>query len=127
MPTLTPPWWDEFLEKLRKLTELPRDWDTYGAEPIDPSCIQKVIETLPKLVNKNTPMPSPVPCSNGAIQIEWHTRRMDVEIEFTTDGRIDAFVKNLETNEEWEADINGDLLRLRRAMFPLAQFTQRKS
>ena len=127
MPKLTPPWWDEFLEKLRKIAELPQGWDSYGSNPIDPSCIQKAIEVLPKLVNENTPIPSVVPCSDGAVQVEWHTRGMDVEIEFTPDGRIEAFVKDLRTGEEWDADVNGDILRLRRALFPLAQLPQRKS
>jgi len=127
MPTLMPPRWDEFLEKLCKLAELPKGWDSYGSDPISPSCIQKAIEVLPKLVNENTPMPSIVPCSNGGVQIEWHTRGMDVEIEFTPKGRIEAFVKNLKTGEEWDADVTGDILKLRRALFSLAQLPQRES
>ncbi len=119
---LTPPWWDEFLEKLRKLAELPKGWDSYGADPVTPSCIQKAIEALPKIVVENTPMPSVVPCSDSGVQIEWHTRDMDVEIGFTLDGRVKAFVSNLKTSEEWDADVTGDILRLRRALFPLAQW-----
>lgn len=122
----TPPWWDKFLEKLRKLAELPQGWDSYGSDPISPSCIQKVIETLPKFVVEETPMPSAVPCSDGAVQIEWHTRGMEVEIEFTADGRIVAFVKNLKTDEEWSDYVTDDILRLRRALFPLAQLKKEK-
>ena len=129
MSTLTPPWWDEFLEKLRKIAELPRNWNSYDADPPDPVAIQKAIETVPKIIDPSVPVPSVHPMPDGGVSVEWHTPLLQAEIEFTPEAQIIVLIDTLVAGkwEDWEDDVTDDILRLRRALFPLAQLSQRES
>lgn len=61
--------------KLLPLAKLEENWDSYGAKPIDPNVLEHANYIL-------WAMPSwwtPVPCSDGSIQLERHAGGMDFE------------------------------------------------
>lgn len=60
-------------DEMRKLGP---NWDSYGALPIDPKCIQKAIDLIYVLPGKW----EPIPCSDGSVQLEQHVGGFDLEL-----------------------------------------------
>lgn len=68
------------------LLQLPENWDSYGAPRLDPAVVERARLFLSRV--------SVVPCSDGAVQLEWHTHGVDLAIEFTVDGTAEVFVQS---------------------------------
>lgn len=66
------------LKRLKHLSELKEDWNSYGAPPIDIRAIKQAEFLLPLL-----PDFCIVPTSDGGIQFERHTKTESVEIEIS--------------------------------------------
>ncbi len=56
-----------------------------------------------------TPRPAIVPLSNGALQIEWHCRGWDVEIEIDGTSGFQAWCCEIATGREQETGYTSDL------------------
>jgi hypothetical protein len=70
------------LAELDRLSRLPKNWDSYGAPPIDPRIIaeaKKFVEALPENLAYR---PHVVPMSTGGLQFEWHHQGKILELEF---------------------------------------------
>ncbi len=65
------------LAALRKMADLEPNWDSYGAVPINPNAIARAILMLDSLQGDWTP----VPMSDGGVQLELHSDGFDVEIQ----------------------------------------------
>lgn len=85
-------------EQLLKLSNLPSDWDSYGAMPIDETCLFKVVEILKILFKFDIPCPWIVPINNCMIQLEWHSDKGDLEIEFLNLEIIELYYKGEDNN-----------------------------
>lgn len=70
--------------ELEKLSSLPRNWDSYGAPPIEPTIIAAARAFMRSLPAKSTPAPLVVPMSAGNLQLEWHRGKKVLELEFET-------------------------------------------
>lgn len=115
-----PAWITPTLENLGRLLAMPRNWDTYGAKRVDPACVVSAFETALAVMQDETPSPSVVPTSEGGVQLEWHIRDIDLEIEFQSPSRILASFEDQRTGEEWEERVF-DLSRIRRSLHELAR------
>jgi hypothetical protein len=71
--------------KFMQLLDLKKNWNSYGAEPIDFEAAQAADLFLNKQVNI-------VPTSKGGVQLEWHVNGLDIEIEFDKNGIVGALV-----------------------------------
>jgi hypothetical protein len=58
------------------------------------------------------PLPAIMPLSNGGVQLEWHRKGWDVEIEIFGGPKIDVYLRNLATGEETELELDTDLGKL---------------
>jgi hypothetical protein len=67
---------------LNKLGELRRDWNGYGAPPIDPEIIAKASEFINNFGAEFQGAPQVVPMTKGRLQFEWHRGNRSLEIEF---------------------------------------------
>jgi hypothetical protein len=63
-------------ERLHSFRSLKAGWDSYGGQPISEKAIQMAGSLLLKLGDGWTP----VPCSDGGVQLEFHDLGIDVEI-----------------------------------------------
>lgn len=61
--------------------DLPANWNSYGASPIDVELAAYSIELLFDFLNDQDPLPSIVPTSRGGVMFEWHTRGVDLEVD----------------------------------------------
>jgi len=115
-----PAWIESTLEVLERLLEMREGWDSYNARAIDPANVRTAIELAAALMHDRTPAPSVVPTSAGGVQLEWHTRGIDLEIEIGSPSRISACFEDQRTHSAWEAEQLDDFSRLRSALRELA-------
>jgi hypothetical protein len=80
-----PSWLKPTIQSFLDLLQLPRDWDGYGAVEIQEQIAQKALFVLVEVMDNNAPAPSVVPLRDGGIQVEWHRRGRNLEIEFPAD------------------------------------------
>lgn len=117
----TAPWVVPTLTALKRLLSMPHNWDFYGARSIDPASVRTVIELAYELMSDNTPAPSVVPTCGGGVQLEWHIRGIDLEIEIRSPSRISACFEDERTHTEWDEEQLYDFGRLRDALRELAR------
>jgi hypothetical protein len=116
-----PDWLPEAEEALRKLLSLPQNWNSYGALPIQPQNVQSAIQLLEKLVRSDTPRPIVTPTVRGGVQLEWHTRGIDLEIEIDPPGHYQVLFEDPKADVLLELVLDAsDLARLQEL---LAQFS----
>lgn len=99
-----PEWLPEAEEAIRQLTTVAPNWNSYGARAVQPLIIQSAIKLLREIVRSDTPRPSVGPTARGGIQLEWHTRGMDLEIELDLPERIQVLYEDAAGEEEWELE-----------------------
>jgi hypothetical protein len=95
-------------DALNDLLRLPANWDGFGAPPIDPRIAHRALGVLDRVMSASTPAPSVVPTSRGAVQFEWHTRGIDLEVEFLSDKQFRASFEDLRTGAQWDAELSFD-------------------
>jgi hypothetical protein len=69
----------DLVEKLNRMRDLPRGWDSYDACAID----ERAINTALVLVQSLPGEWSAVPVSDGSVQLERHLMGVDIEIRCT--------------------------------------------
>jgi len=85
-----PAWLNPTIQSLRDLYQLPRNWDGYGAVQVQEQIVQQALMVLVEVMDNDVPAPSVVPLSDGGIQLEWHRRGRNLEIEFSA-GEVPGF------------------------------------
>ena len=72
--------------RLDKLRELKEDWDNDGAK----APTEEAIDTAERVLNMLREVPGQaVPCTDGGVQIEWHSHGLDVEFRITPEGTFE--------------------------------------
>jgi len=69
----------ETIERLYEMQKLAPGWDSYSASRIDPCCIAKAVILVCELEGEWTP----VPCSDGSVQLEQHADGFDIEVQIS--------------------------------------------
>lgn len=116
-----PVWLEPVFKKLAELLDLPPNWDSYGAKPVNPETAVYAINLLFDVMNDEMPAPSVVPTNRGGVQLEWHTTRGDLEIEIEAPYKVGAFFEDTPRGESWEENRVIDLGKLQGALTRLAQ------
>jgi hypothetical protein len=80
-----PPWFDESVSTLRRLLQLPQNWDSYGAARIERPVAERTIDVFLSVIGRSDlrdvlPAPRVVPCPDGSIQLEWSMSDRELEI-----------------------------------------------
>ena len=109
-----------WVQRLENLLSLPHNWDTYGAPQIEPSYISWAFRLLMDIMEDDTPVPLVVPTSRGGLQLEWHTRGIDLEVEFLTPWRLEVSFEDNRRGEAWDTIITCDMSRLHEAISALS-------
>ena len=71
----------EVEEMLRKFSELPENWDSYGGHAISLDAIDEARSILTAAVNLNLPEPWVVPGGDAGIGIQWDTDLVELYID----------------------------------------------
>lgn len=103
-------WLSPTIERLNQLLALPENWDLDGAPRVDPRAAIAALELLGAAARPDTPVPSIVPTDEGGVQLEWHMREIDLEVEVTPTGRVHGFFVDRDDDDGgWEVDLTSDV------------------
>lgn len=92
---------------------LDNNWDSYGAKRISPKVAEAVSDLLCDIMQRTTPSPQIVSSANGSIQLEWHLKGIDLEIEVKSFSKSHVFFEDAQNKEPlWEGDIDVNLSKL---------------
>lgn len=105
----TSAWVADAQERLEQLVNLAPNWDSYGARPVNERVASITLNLLHGLMRDTTPLPSIVPTNTGRVQLEWHTRGIDLEVEVVSPILVRVSFEDRRTGHEWERDLNIDL------------------
>ena len=115
-----PGWHGPTKERMARLLQLPENWDACGARRIEPATVDASMMLLTRVMGDSTPTPSVVP-TRGGIQLEWHTRGIDLEVEFLSPERVLGIFEDLRNRTSWEEDLSNDLKPLVGAIVSLSR------
>jgi hypothetical protein len=118
LPTI-PVWISPLVEQLEAILGLPEGWNSYGAARIDGKTAVRAVRLLLKVAGLTTPAPSVVPTPSGGVQLEWHERDIDLEVELTPQGQVSMHYADDLTGEDWDEDITHNLSPLARVLTEL--------
>ena len=76
------------IEKIRRLTDLPDGWDSYGSRTIQPEAVAGAATLLLSASHSRMPAPFVAPVSGGGLQFEWNLEGCDLEVEALPDGGL---------------------------------------
>ena len=116
-----PAWVEPTVQSLEQLLQLEPNWDTYGGSPIAPGCVVAALKLVFDILRDDTPAPSVVPTSRGGLQLEWHTRGVDLEVEFLSATRVCGLFEDTIDDTSWEEDLSSDLRPLVDAISRLSE------
>jgi hypothetical protein len=78
------------IEDVRSLERLPRNWDSYGAAPLDDNAVVAAFELVVYAENRcDCPMQI-VPLSNGGLGLRWTNDQSELEIDVDPSGVCEA-------------------------------------
>ena len=114
-------WYGATIRALEGLLQLPDNWDRCGAPRIDIDIAKGVMSLLSSVMRDDTPAPSVVPTTRGGIQFEWHTRGIDLEVEFLSSVRVRGLFEDLRNGDAWDEDLSVNLAPLTEAIASLSR------
>jgi hypothetical protein len=110
-----PNWLRQARAKLNQLRCLPANWNSYGAKQVTPGAIEAAYKLLQEMATHATPYPAIVPTSDGSVQLEWHTRGIDLELRILSPTRLGMTFEDLQHGQELiEAELQYDFTELRK-------------
>lgn len=107
--------------KLGVLLMLPQNWDSYGAPPIDRGLATTALQLLGAVMQTNVPLPWIVPTATGKLQIEWHCKGIDLEVQIKSPTSLHVSFEDMNSGEGWERELTVDLAPLTNVIAELAQ------
>jgi hypothetical protein len=107
-----PAWLAETERKLREFLTLPANWNSYGARTIQPDVVDATIQLLRRVAQPNMPQPIVVPTVRGGVQLEWHMRGIDLEIELASPEKIHVLYEDTAEEAEWDLELSSSQERL---------------
>jgi hypothetical protein len=99
-----PRWFDPTLDDLEEVLRLPPNWNCYRARPVDAQAAVAAIELLLAIMPESLSKPTIVPTARGSVQLEWHARGIDLEIDVLANGQCVVFFEDEHTGESWERE-----------------------
>lgn len=95
------------LERACELQQLPSGWNAHGAEPLSDTAFRRAIEFLAAYVVRGVAGPALVPTVRGGLQLEWHRRGVDIEVEIGPEGSVSWCAEDRQSGDEVEAGLAG--------------------
>ena len=95
------------LKRACELQQLPRGWNSHGAEPVSDTAFRQTIEFLTAYMVGDVAVPVLVPTVRGGLQLEWHRRGVDIEVEVNPDGSVSWCAEDRRSGEEVETALAG--------------------
>ncbi len=105
-------WEEQAADRLVELLQLPSGWDGHQADRVSRTIVDYACNLIPRLVGSGVPPPFIAPLAFGGLQIEWHRKGWDLEIEIHAPGKLYVYCREVATGAEWERELTDDLTEL---------------
>ena len=109
-------WRSRIERRLFEIGCLKSGWDGHQGKPVNSATLDFTVKILVGLMQPRIPEPSIGATSYGGIQIEWHRKGWDLEIEIIAPNQLEVFLRNVHTDEIEEFNLGIALERLNRAV-----------
>ena len=107
------PWLAELAGELIAMLDFPANWNSYGAPQISPCALGYVLAVVHETMDAHSIKPIALPSPSGGVQLEWHQRGVDFEVEVLPSGELSMYfgirVKGEENRNEHELELEGPL------------------
>src|SRR3989338_5947911 len=114
---ISPAWLGRVKRRLEELVFLPANWDTYGGASVDPRVARFAESLVEWFAVADMPPPDVFATSEGGIQIEWHVRRVNIEIDISPFDGTTIYFRDLNAGEPWSRPASStDLQTARRRL-----------
>lgn len=87
------------IERMMELLKLPPGWNSYNAKPIEMENVKLAANILSLVMSHGTPVPHVVPLVRGGVQLEWHTRGINLEIEISSPEQVSFYAEDTRSGE----------------------------
>ena len=94
------------MDKCIEFTKLRNGWDEFTASPVPIEKANVAMHLIDRIVNINVPKPSIAQTYDGSIQIEWHMKNYELEIEITQLTKIEGLLIDRKTDKMHEFCVN---------------------
>jgi hypothetical protein len=111
-----PPWFPSVMQRLLQLLALRSGWEGKAARAVHPRCAQNALNLLFNVLDESAPAPSIVPTFDGYLQMEWHCKGVDIEIEQLPGHRVHLAFEDTRTGQELDRELTTDLSDLTRCL-----------
>lgn len=111
-----PPWLVQVRDRFDHLLGLEKDWDSYGAAPVENEAVKSALSILERLLRGHDEVPFIAPLADGGVQIEWTHGAIDLGFVVQAGRPPKAFVVSDDAEEEWFLDRADGLSRLLRML-----------
>ena len=101
-------WFGSLAARFNELTSLERGWDGYKGLPVKFSTAMFAAQLLERVANDRVPAPSLIPGADGSLQIEWHLKGYDIEIDIRDAFDLTAVRIDHKNELEEEVDLQDD-------------------
>ena len=117
---VSPAWLGRAKKRLKELTQLQANWDSYDAVPVDPRIATLAEDLVEWFAVDRMPPPDLFATSDGGVQIEWHIRRVNIEIDVSPTEGTTIYFQDLNAGEPWSRPASSPDLQLvrRRLLAP---------
>jgi len=101
------------VENIVDLLGLPRGWNSYAAKSIEPQNAIAAVRLLAQLLEVHSPAPIVVPTVRGGIQLEWHSKGINIEVYIDSSETISFFAEDIQSGRSCENPLPGHESELR--------------
>lgn len=98
-------WREAVMKRLEELVRLSEGWDGYRGLPVFLENATFALRMLEAICGPDAPPPQIVPGPSGDLQVEWHSRRGDIELHVVSPNKVHAwrhFVGDVEDGQSVE-------------------------
>lgn len=101
-------WQNHVMDALVRYAALPTGWDSYSGKPIRWDVGAFAMCVLSSVMRSRTPLPQLVPSSEGAIQVEWHEKQIDLELYVTAPYSCEVSFHDHRNGVSWSEELSTD-------------------
>jgi hypothetical protein len=98
-------WLGAILRRISALSHLPRGWDSYGGERLQPGAVGSLLMLLTSFQHVIQTEPSVSLTTEGGLLCEWDGRDASLELTANPDGSTHVYFSEPLSGREWEGTV----------------------
>jgi len=109
-------WEREITNRISNLMKLQDNWDGYKSPPPRDDVGTFALTVMKQVMQPETPVPQVVPSAGGGLQLEWHEKDIDLEVNFSAPYECDLWVEDYRTGRCVSKGLTNEFSELKEAI-----------